>query len=362
MKKIQIALVSKEALPVFYIINEFGPNEVYLVGTKESSTSIANIKRVAASMGIECQICLTKPNDMQDTMEVCERIHTQNGDDCEYRYNLTGGTKLMAIGALLCAQSHKAEIVYSESKSYYDMKAMKWQSLTQMLDIDTIIRLQGQIVKDKTVYGYDEERTQCAKDIMAFEKTSPKLYHQLIDFYIKYNRAPRDYDNKPFAFYMEDGSVEYNGKIVFESPYKHVYDMLFKGQWWETLVADAVAQWAGPDSEVWTNVRFEPKEKANGRNYDKNEIDVLVNIGNILLFVECKSGAFTQDNIYKLSTVAKTYGSYKSQSVMAVYSKPCVRQDFEEKAKESNIEFLVPNKKFSNVAEVLNGIVNSKKA
>lgn len=362
MKKIQIALVSKEALPVFYIINEFGPNEVCLVGTKESSISIANIKRVAASMGIECQICLTKPNDMQDTMEVCEAIHTQNGDDCEYRYNLTGGTKLMAIGALLCAQSHKAEMVYSETKSYYDMKAMEWKPLTQMLDIDTIIRLQGQIVKDKTVYRYDEERTQCAKDIMAFEKSSPKLYHQLIDFYIKNNRAPKKSDGKPFVFYKEEGSVKYNGRIVFESSYPKLYDMLFKGQWWETLVADAVAKWAESDCAVWTNVRFEPKKKEVGKNRDKNEIDVLVNIGNTLLFVECKSGWFDQNNIYKLSTVAKTYGSYKSQALLAVYSQQNIKPDLSEKAKEGNIKFLVPNESFSNVAEVLTGIVNSKKA
>lgn len=36
-KNIQIALVSKETLPVFYIINEFRPNEVFLVGTEETT-------------------------------------------------------------------------------------------------------------------------------------------------------------------------------------------------------------------------------------------------------------------------------------------------------------------------------------
>ena len=35
-KNIQIALVSKETLPVFYIINEFRPEEVFLVGTEET--------------------------------------------------------------------------------------------------------------------------------------------------------------------------------------------------------------------------------------------------------------------------------------------------------------------------------------
>ena len=50
-KNIQIALVSKETLPVFYIINEFRPDEVFLVGTEETTLEMDQIERSAAKMG-----------------------------------------------------------------------------------------------------------------------------------------------------------------------------------------------------------------------------------------------------------------------------------------------------------------------
>ena len=50
-KNIQIALVSKETLPVFYIINEFRPDEVFLVGTEETTGEMEQIERSAAKMG-----------------------------------------------------------------------------------------------------------------------------------------------------------------------------------------------------------------------------------------------------------------------------------------------------------------------
>ena len=50
-KNIQIALVSKETLPVFYIINEFRPDEVFLVGTEETTLEMEQIERSAAKMG-----------------------------------------------------------------------------------------------------------------------------------------------------------------------------------------------------------------------------------------------------------------------------------------------------------------------
>lgn len=53
-KNIQIALVSKETLPVFYIINEFRPDEVFLVGTEETTLEMEQIERSAAKMGTVC--------------------------------------------------------------------------------------------------------------------------------------------------------------------------------------------------------------------------------------------------------------------------------------------------------------------
>lgn len=362
MKKIQIALVSKETLPVFYMINELRPDEVYLVGTKETQSEMRYIKAVAKGIGVDCHELTTLPDSMQDCMKVCDSIHAHNGEDCEYCYNLTCGTKLMAFGALICAQSHKANAVYTDVSSYTDFSDFGRHDITRLLDTDTIIALQGQKVKGKEVYHYDAERTECANAVREFIENNDKAYRILMNYYVSYRCMPDPFKSGKLSCYKDKGRlvVEYDDVEVFSSGYHDAFMMLLEGRWWETLVADAVAKWAGEGKEIWTSVRFEPNSRMQ-RN-DKNEIDVLVNIGNALLFVECKSGSFTQDNIYKLGSVFRTYGSYKSKGVIVSYRKSVIKPDLLEKAKEERVALVVPNRNMSNLVVELDKVVNSLKS
>lgn len=362
MKKIQIALVSKETLPVYYMINEFSPDMVYLLGTEQTKGEMRNIERVAKQNGAECVKRIVFANDMANCMQACEQIHVENGDDCEYRYNLTCGTKLMAIGALLCAQSHHAKMVYTDTTTYVDFETMERKQITHLLDTETIIALQGQRIKEKMVYAHSAMRIECAEEIRGFITNHKKAYNVLAKYYRDYKHLPRRYDNKGVHYeWRADGeiSIEENDVEVFHSDYRYAFDLLFKGQWWETLVADAVQRWVGEGYDVWTNVVFDPTLVLS--DIAKNEIDVLVNIGNTLLFVECKSGYFTQDNIYKLKSVRETYGSYKSKGIIVSYYRN-QRSDLKEKEKENNIEIVVPNNDLSNLPSLLDKIIKSQNA
>ncbi len=364
MKKIQIALVSKEALPVFYIINEFTPDIIYLLGTTETKYVTANIEQIAIQRGIECKKCNVIANDMADCRKVCEQIHQVNGSDCEYRYNLTCGNKLMAFGALLCAQTYNAKIVYTDTTTYVDIETMKHNPITRFLDTETIIEVQGQKVKEKTEYKYDALRSECAKEVKDFITIHRKAYNVLSSYYRKNEQIPRIFDTGNIHYERNSqGSItiEENDVEVFYSDYHEAFKMLFEGRWWETLIADAVYKWTGEGHDVWTNVMFNPTQQKVSENI-KNEIDVLVNVDNILLFIECKSGGFTQDNIYKLKSVRETYGSYKSKGVIIAFNKNNVKPGFEEKAKENNIQIIVPNHNLSNLTSLLDKIIKSQNA
>lgn len=364
MKKIHVTLVSKEALPVFYMINEFSPDFVYLVGTKETTVVMKRIERILQQRHIPSRRCMTSADDMVACADICEQqIHAFNGDDCEYCYNLTGGTKLMAFGAMKCAERHGARIVYTDTTSYVDIATMERKPITRMIDIDTVITLQGQKVKEKSVYRYDAQRTECAEAVRDFMATNIKAYNALMTHYSRYRQLPNPYENGKVRYYRAGGQivVEYDDVEVFSSAYPGAFKMLFEGRWWETLVANAVARWAGADREVWVNVRFEPNEEAAKKN-DKNEIDVLVNIGNTLLFVECKAGTFTQDNIYKLNSVCQTYGSYKSKGCIVEYHENCIKSGFGEKADDDRIKLIVPKRDFSDLSQQLDEIVQSLRA
>ena len=256
--KIQIALVSKETLPVFYMINEFLPDVVYLVGTAQTAEEMDNIEKAAQKINVRCEKRVTKPDDMKDSYNVCEGIVTENGTDNEYCFNLTCGTKLMAFSALVCAQAHKAKVVYSDTAFYTDFDTMERKPITRMLDIDTIIALQGQKVKEKVVYQYDPARTECAKAVKDFVSYHVSAYAKLAKYYQKNGSIPKSFSTGAISYSCQKGRVviKENDIVIFSSDNYDAFKMLFSGRWWEDLVADAVHEWAGEGSEVWTSVRF----------------------------------------------------------------------------------------------------------
>lgn len=368
MKKILISLVSKEVFPAYYSISEFNPDIVYLIGTKETYSGMNRIKNVAQSEQCEVKTNTVSAYDIEGCAKMCDRIHEENGADCEYIYNLTLGTKLMAFGAMDSAQRHNAKMIYTTPAECIDISRLSRTPLLCKISFEEMFKLQGQILKEYEIYEHDEARTECVNDIRLFIKNSPKAYNTLKKEYDRHTQIrPEFYD--PRTNYTRYGGVtriEYDDVEVFCSDKKGVTKFLFEGRWWEALVADATAKWADGRYEIWTGVKFEPKNKTINQNRVeskdiKNEIDVLVNLGTTMLFIECKSGLITQDNISKLNTVRQTYGSYQSKAIIISYNN--VKAELHEKADENNIDiFEAPNGNLAKLPEYLNNIIKSLKA
>ncbi len=361
MSKIHIALVSKEVLPVYYTVKTYNPDIVYLIGTEETKVFQERLKKVFKKEGITCFQTSTKPYD-RSCKDTCERIHAQGKPEDEYVYNITGGTKPMAIAAFICAAKYKAKVVYTDSKACINMMTFEETPLECHIDIETIFALQGQNLKEATPYKYDHSRTQCAEKIRDFIANYQNAYRPLKAYYDKFTQLPNSHEEKNLRYTRNNKiiDIEYNYSTVFHSDYPDSFSMLFKGRWWETLVADAVNKWAEGKYAVWTNVEF-TLASSNSNELSKNEIDILVNMGNTLLFIECKSGDFDQNNIYKLASICKTYGSYKSKGVIVSFYNNN-RRDLQEKAKEENIKIIKPNHDFKDFASQLDNIIISLKA
>lgn len=137
--------------------------------------------------------------------------------------------------------------------------------------------------------------------------------------------------------------------------------MLFEGRWWEALVADYISEWADGKYEIWQNVTFYPRDISSIlEDNDKNEIDILVNTGNKFLFVECKSGFISQDNINKMSVIRQNYGSDKSRSVLISYFR--LKNDLREKAYETKLNVIDGQHALNNISGEFNNILQSIKA
>ena len=91
----------------------------------------------------------------------------------------------------------------------------------------------------------------------------------------------------------------------------------------------------------------------------KNEIDVLINIGHKLIFIECKSGKVKHDDINKMRVVKDVYGGIISKSILVCLEMPSAT--IMEKCKELNIEvfYLFLGKNKLNDLNKLSGILDS---
>lgn len=373
MKKIHITLVGKEALPVFYPIYEDKPDLTYLIGTKDNKTIMRNISNTLIDEGLKCYQRITEPFDPSNSKTICNEIISENGNDCEYTFNVTGGTKTMAFGAILSAFEHNGKLIYTDSNDCIDLRTNERKALQQRLSPKLIFSLQGQKLKSYSTYVPDDKRTECAKEVQrVFDSHKKDVLDLLKDVYDE-NKCtmPSPYKRGDVS-YKKEGKytcIHYGKMEIFRSDYEDADKLLFEGRWWETLVADAIYDWADGKYDVWTSVVFNPQKERttkDGIPVVKNEIDILVNLGNKFLFIECKSNKFDQNAIYKLNSIAQSYGSDKSKSIIIAYRAESkskkILPDLREKATESKVEIIVFSTDFTNLSKELTRIINTKKA
>lgn len=347
MKKVHITLLGKETLPIYYLVKTENYDKVFFLATEQTKLLAKRLKEVLASENIVCEVAVVDAFDAITTINACEQIHKELEVGGEVTYNITGGTKLMAIGAYIAAQRHGAKVVYTNSDSLIDLSTFESQPLNIEVDSKTIFALQGQILKEGyIVYQENKERHQCATKIKAFLTTWKwrKFYDKVRTMHEKgclYGRYAEG--NLSYEYFDDSVTITANGKTVLDISCPKVRQLLFEGRWWEELVANAIYKWADGRFEVWQNVTFTPQSAAPTGNKVKNEIDILVNTGNKMLFVECKSGLITQDNINKIGVIRTNYGSDKSVSVLISFN--AIRPDLCEKAHELKVNVIAGKEK-----------------
>lgn len=373
---VYIALLGKEVLPIYYPIKQFKPDMVYIIGTNDNRKYAKRlIDLLTKSANEELEKSIPKVKDIKfietepygfGTFEICNQIHNQyNSIPPEnITYNLTGGTKLMALPAFAVAQSHGSKVIYTDAKNIKTIYSDHFEDspLECNLTLYEIIALQGQKIleaqqfetlKDQSEIDaaltcrdficrhwdlYEEIRKEVRNDSTPIQNIIPFSY-RYVNYKLKCSQRAK---NGNRTLIIENDVNKLFLKITCKNP----KEMLLKGVWWELLVANALSTLSA-DFEVWRNVKFKQVNDEKG-DAVKNEIDVLLNIGNRLLFVECKSGKFESGNLHKLNTVKNTYGGEKSKAVL-IMAGPLDSNDrkslLHENAEDNDISILSPSVK-----------------
>lgn len=344
----QIALIGKDITSVYQAIKEFGPDCVHLLCTSETEDLLDPMFPLLPQV-IRCYTYQVEPYNAQSVIEVCRGIH--RSFQGEFSYNLSEGTKLMAFAANVVAMEEKAKVYYlTQQGEAIFLSDFEHVSLRSTLSNEEIIQLSGNVIS-----GYLDSKALKDEDI--------RMAYQIKQFIEKYRQehtriqryfslyCGRHLDRLPSSHVFPD-KLEFrqkNGKLLIflrgKALLKLVYTdgchLYFEGRWWETLVAERVRSWSESRKdrpEVWQSVLFRPEKGESEKT--KNEVDVLLNDEQKLIFIECKSGQVTQNDIYKIDAVRETYGGDISQAVLASYYP--VGEELLEKCEDLQINVFAP--------------------
>ena len=321
MTKHQIITVGKDLDTIYLGIKEFRPEAIHLLATQETRELYRDMLRMI-SPKIKVFEYLVGPYDVEGIMRVCGEIQEKYPGD-EFIYNLSEGTKIMAMAAGKVAMEFGARGVYITQDGYWiDTFDYRRRRLTEGISNSEYMRLYGNSVREFEDVGKMKEL-----DINT-AWYAKKFIENHFDVYSAAKRWFRGLSDKAqggrttgrlgkgYAIEVDGGALSiYRGSdVLFDSACRRSCEIMFIGRWWEIVVADTVSRWK-KGGGIWRDVIFNDIES----NAVKNEIDLVVNDKQRLLLIECKSGEVFSADIFKIDSVRKTYGGGNSKAVLVSY-------------------------------------------
>lgn len=345
--KQHITLLGSQPLPLYYVIKEYNPELVHLICTEQNKNIAQRIRQLLLPT-VECQTYQVLAYSPKEVIQVCEEIHYRYSKD-EFLYNLTGGTKIMSFAAYSVAMKYNAQLIYTtQSNEMIDMRFFNSSFMQCQVTNEEIFALQGQELDSYELLNeVDAERVSKALQIKQFIESYHFIYNNLGNFFRQ--NYSGNCNLLPSRFTMP-GSIVFikteNGFILrkdenelFRLEYPDALTLFFEGRWWEVLMANALLNWCKTFDKtftLWQNVKFHAIEEKR----IKNEVDILINIGTKILFVECKSGYVQQTDIYKIEAVRSTYGGSMSKAVLASYYP--LKEHIKDKCRNQDISYFTP--------------------
>jgi len=364
--KHQIILLGKDISSVYHGIKEFSPDYIHLLYTEATRGIADTMFPLLPSSILKCAY-LTDPYDGNKVMEICRIIHNEYKG--EFIYHLSEGTKPMALAAFQVAKEKECRAFYlTQLGELVWLDTFEIKTMNSALDNEEIIKLSGNILSNyHDIKNLQEEDINTAKQIKRFIENYPQEHARIMKFFgvichrqISHLPSSKLLTNE-LRFKIINGGLLFTQKrqILLRTSNPNALYLYFKGSWWETLVAHQVRVWTERKDnppEAWQNVLFQTDSE---NTQSKNEIDVLVNNKQKLIFIECKSGQVTQNDIYKIDGVRETYGGDISRAVLASYYP--VEHYLLEKCKDLQINVFAPvffEERLNHLAELPNWLDN----
>ena len=333
--KVHITLVGGQPAPVYNGIVATQPDKIVFIysdSTRETADRIADELKTTASE--------RRKFDPVDLNEI-ERKVLQCADkykDDTVTVNISGGTKPWAFYfAKVFGQMDNATLFYTDQNNMLWNLSDKTSQPIQF-DMDSQFRILGhpldRYISFATMGDDDKETLAAIKELMAFSQG------HLFNLISAFNAHPE----QTVQTHQNGSSLEWNKKerrfevTLFKPSGKtmtktlkseNVRSLLLNAGWFEYEVASMLSKW-DKAKDIRMNCVFPFKDSS-----PKNEIDVIVDTGSKLLFVECKNQIKNLTDIDKFNSAVKNYGGLGSKALFVTNAKMDVRA--EEKCEDHGI-------------------------
>ncbi|MCB9257049.1 MAG: DUF1887 family protein [Chitinophagales bacterium] len=339
--KHQITFVGGQLLPVFVGIKEFSPDKIHFIVSEESKNKISLLKPFFTDKVFSEKQC--NPFDFTSIKtkltDILEKIESSD----EVQFNLTGGTKVMVLAAQAIMQEKNIKGFYINlDNTFLQLPSYEIKKITSEITIKEFLEMTGHKISHSNVLSdFSNDDFKSVSAIESFSLSHDKLLLQINSkirkTYDNLNKIPTSgqlevNQNCKLNWTANKIGVTLQGREVLKIDSPNAKTLFFNAGWWELTVAKAISKWTKAKELL---IQCELPFKTD-TNTTKNEIDVLVNIGGKLIFVECKSGTVKQEDINKMRVVKDTYGGVISKSLLVSRFMPSTT--IIEKCRELNVE------------------------
>lgn len=322
MAHIHISLVGAQAYPVYLAIADLQPDEVVLI---HSNSTCKEASLVKTEIDMPTRLLLLDPVDISQIFATVKGLYETMNHEDTYSINLSGGTKLwsLAFYEYFRNQNHVKLLYIDQNNLIYDLRTQTSHRATVMVDMDQVFRLNGvEETSYDNIADYTTEDCYVSNRLFQLRSTYNLAMRSLsvLDRYkkkeveenetgslkIASNMLKWDKTSNSIDVRLVNGEKKTNQQFI--SP--HVFRLFFFTGWFELRVAKLLSQWKYA-KEIRLSVKFPYLQDGN----PKNEIDIIVNTGNRLLFVECKTQISSITDIDKFRTAVKNYGGMSSKAL-----------------------------------------------
>lgn len=317
MANIHIALVGGQATPVYQGIMYTNPDGVILIHSTQTETE-AN--RINAEIMIECELIKFNPVDLQQISDAVIKLKNGFSTNNHITINVGGGTKPWSI---IFYEYFRKEA--NAQLFYIDQNNLMWDLKTNEksevgFDMDVQFRLLGNELKRyQKIDNYTVADKDMISEIRKLRQFNYQDFHEITDYLSRYRNQTTAIaqfgSGSVITWKRADKCFEVvmrkkNGDMLRKTlASEHVRDLVLNTGWFEYEIALLLASW-DKTKQLRMNCTFPTKQGS-----PKNEIDIIVNTANKLLFVECKTQIKKETDIDKFASAVKVYGGLGSKAL-----------------------------------------------